>query len=105
MTTTNVNEIKFKDGSSWPAGASIVLSVNRDKPTVTEAYNKATRETRKLMSIRLHRYFDEFLPVSMDELEIAMMDGICDSLTGEQVEPDGWDRQGFPSMLLAAGLM
>jgi hypothetical protein len=46
---------------------------------------------------------EKFLAPPMDELERMMFDGVCESLDGYQVEPDGYSEDGYPSWLIALG--
>jgi hypothetical protein len=46
---------------------------------------------------------ERFLAPPMDELERMMFDGVCESLDGYQVEPDGYSPDGYPSWLIALG--
>ncbi len=92
----------LKDGTNFPKGASFNVKVNKDKPTVAILTAASGREI-KIRSIGLSRYFKEFDKPNFNSEE--MMDSIVPSLTGESVEPDGWDEHGFPSMLLAAGMI
>jgi hypothetical protein len=53
-----------------------------------------------------HKYFAEFEPMpSMAALERMSNDGLCETPTGETVEPDGYDEHGCPSWLMICGLM
>jgi len=56
-------------------------------------------------TLKLGKYFDGFDTFCDQDFEEAAMDCVSPSVTGETVEPDGWDSQGFPSILLAAGLI
>lgn len=58
-----------------------------------------------MLTEHLYVHFEEFVEVTMDMIQEAMMDGECLSMTGDTVEPDGWDSEGFPSILMAAGIM
>lgn len=40
-----------------------------------------------------------------DELMQMSFEGVCISVAGEEVEPDGYDSNGFPSWLLALGMI
>jgi hypothetical protein len=53
----------------------------------------------------LCRYFESFDPLPSDELLADWIcDGMCESVTGQPVEPDGYGTDGSPSWLLALGL-
>ncbi len=95
--------LKFKDGSDWFIGTEVIISVAEDHPMV--AVLESNEQVRRIRSANLWRYFDEFIQVTDDLIEEGISDSVCESLTGERVEPDGWDSEGFPSVLLACGLM
>ena len=95
------NPLKLKDCSLYPKGTPVSVSVKENKPTVAVLVI-AGREI-KIRSISLYRYFAEFDPVNLNST--IWTDCIVPSLTGESVEPDGWDEHGFPSGLLAAGVI
>lgn len=46
-----------------------------------------------------HKYFEEFIEITHHVLQEAFFDR-CVSLTGQEVEPDGYDEKGFPSVLI-----
>jgi len=96
--------IKFKDGSAWTNGTPVIITVNQDRPTLAILENLNTGDIKKVHSYKLHIWFAEFQTISDEELQIAVFDGTCPSLTGENVEPDGWDSEGMPSILLACGI-
>jgi len=56
-------------------------------------------------TLKLGLYFDGFDTFCDEDFAEAVMDCISPSVTGETVEPDGWDCYGFPSILLAAGMI
>lgn len=97
--------IIFKDGYLFPEGTDVIVSVEQDRPSVAILEEIATGIKKRVHSLNLHRYFNEFISCSMDEIEEAVTDGDCQSLTGESVEPDGWDSEGFPSILLAMSII
>lgn len=51
------------------------------------------------------RWSSVIRPPSMECLMRQEMDGVCDSIRGCRVEPDGHDEQGYPSWLLALGVI
>jgi hypothetical protein len=51
------------------------------------------------------RYSSVFRPISERAIGEAICDGVCESVLGCQVEPDGHDEKGFPSWLLALGMI
>ncbi len=102
------HSITFKDGETWKPGQTVIIEVNQDKPMVarlTSLINTDYGNYKKVRSTSLHRWFDEFISVTMDDLQESIFDGECPSLTGDSVEPDGWDSKGMPSILIAAGVI
>ena len=104
MTTNLDRSIKFKDGSSWEAGTPVRITVKRDRATMAILTNNKG-EVRKVRRVNLSFWFNEFDTFTSDDLQEATFDGVCPSLTGASVEPDGWDSEGFPSLLLACGII
>ena len=51
------------------------------------------------------RVSSAFREPSLKKLENWSNDGVCQSVLGERVEPDGWDSYGSPSWLLALGMI
>ncbi len=93
--------LALKDGSVLPKGVSVDVFILEDRPTVA-ILKDGSREI-KIRAANLHRYFKEFKPcVASERMATA---SIVPSLTGAKVEPDGWDEFGFPSILLAAGMI
>lgn len=92
-------DLNLKDGTSYPKGTSVSISVPENQPTA--ALLKIGSREIKIRSLSLSKYFRGF--EKFDHSEV--MESSIPSLTGEMVEPDGWDCKGFPSMLLAAGMI
>jgi len=102
------HSITFKDGSIWTPDQTIIITINQDRPTMAQLIshvNTSYGNYKKVSSAHLYKWFNEFIKFNMDDLEEALRDGSCPSLTGDQVEPDGWDSNDMPSILLAAGIM
>lgn len=97
-------ELKLKDGSVFSKKQSFEIKVNQSVPTIAVLTSESGRDI-KIRSVVLHKYFNGFVNPS-EELGDPDFDAcIVSSLTGEDVEPDGWDEKGFPSILLALGMM
>ncbi len=103
MRTSNEKEIKLKTGI-LPVGDITSVTVEKERPSVAILWSSSQNREIKVRSTRLHKWFPDFEAIEMGELEEAISDGVCTSLCGYNVEPDGWDSKGFPSKLLAAGL-
>lgn len=107
MKTVVVKPIKFKDGTEWPAGTPVHVQAMRERPSMSiikkTVVNDPAVDVRRVHSVNLYLWFAEFPMFTPEDVDAAMMADICPSLTGESVEPDGWDSNGFPSLLLAVG--
>jgi hypothetical protein len=102
MKTINRTDIKLKNGNIISAGTSIDVTALEYSAKLTLLDGREI----KIPFRNLHKYFDEFT----EEPDIEVLtdwsnDGGCESLRGEWVEPDGQDEEGFPSWLLALGLI
>src|SRR5271157_2881889 len=91
-------EIKMKNGSLLPKNAFVDVSPDTKHP------NYICQVTYEGAIYRL-RYTSVFKTPSMGAIESAICDGICESIGGYNVEPDGYDSKGFPSWLLALGMI
>ena len=88
--------IKLKDGSTLPAGLPVSFTANPRVVLVT------TPERDEPLRIRTT---SAFRPPELDELAEMAGDGLCLSVAGETVEPDGHDPHGAPSWLLVLDLI
>jgi hypothetical protein len=90
-------DLSLKDGSTILKGTLIEFVRPGDLPTVgIWNVNGVERKMRYRSIIR---------KPSMESLEKWSDDGICNSVFGARVEPDGYGPQGEPSWLLAMGLI
>jgi hypothetical protein len=87
--------IKLKDGSTLPKGLHVTFQP--DCPSICLVHGTA-RDYRV-------RVTSAFRTPSMRRLEEWVCDSICESVAGDNVEPDGWDSNGSPSWLLALGMI
>jgi hypothetical protein len=96
-TIHTAKDLSLKDGTIIPKG------------TVLDWKGPGKMETVGLFDYRGRelkmRYRSVIQTPSMDELEEWSNDGICESVFGERVEPDGHDEDGAPSWLLAMGMI
>lgn len=95
METKLYKEIKLKNGDILEKGLPVFVKPIDDRICSVRV---------ACMDYRL-RYSAVFNPPSMEELEEWSYDGVVESVSGESVEPDGHDSLGFPSWLLAFGLI
>jgi hypothetical protein len=91
----------------WKQGDSITIHIalkdGKRIPTVANIYHHDSGKDIHVPSRNLHKYADEFIQVTDEVVQDAIFD-TCQSLTGETIEPDGYDPDGFPSVLLATGI-
>jgi hypothetical protein len=93
---TTKKEIRLKTGETLPKGLPVSFDQNCPHVCmVTDANGMPHRV----------RVSSAFKCPSLNRLEKASMNGICPSVAGERVEPDGWDCHGSPSWLLALGMI
>ena len=93
--------MKWSDGIVFPKGGECSILFNQ-----TNVCEITYRQmTKKLHVTKLNKFFNQFEPINMEELQEAVNDGVCQSICGETVEPDGYDEHGSPSWLLAMGLI
>jgi hypothetical protein len=88
--------IKLKTGETLPKGLPVSF--------VKECPSSCLVHAQRDEPFRV-RVLSAFHPPSLDELQDAVNDGICPSVAGDSVEPDGWDSHGSPSWLLALGMI
>ena len=103
MKTTTYKELKHKSGDIIPEGIEVeVLPLRK----------QGERTSHPFYCIVLYLgleyqlfYTDVIEPPSEEEIEEMMFDSICPSVGGYNVEPDGFDPDGFPSWLQAVGIV
>lgn len=86
--TLDIRPAFYKSGGQCYSKV-IVKNITRNATLIAKAENA-------------HKYSDEFISWDDDDLSRAVLDGPCPSLTGEDIEPDGKDCHGFPSIILAS---
>ena len=96
METTK-NTIKLKGGGEIPRGCAVTW--NDGKATV-----HANGKTYRVSALGAAKALGVDIP-GLEALEEWTYDGICESVLGETVEPDGIDEHGSPSWLLAMGMI
>lgn len=96
MNNKTEKSFKLKTGEIVPAG----LPVTFDESQHSLCFVHGSRETPYKVRITA-----AFHAPSLEELEEQVNDGVCDSVLGERVEPDGTDEYGSPSWLLVLGMI
>ena len=91
-----IKDLKMKSGEIVPRGTEIQPCKGHDSICLVQG--------ARLEPYRI-KYTSAIAVPDIDELENWSNDGVCDSVSGESVEPDGHDRYGFPSWLLVLGLI
>lgn len=95
-------KLKFKSGEVWKAGQAVLIEVDKKRPHVALIKQIDDPDNvKRVKSEHLYMYVNDFIMITMDALEAATFDSVCPSLLGCNVEPDGWDEHGFPSILQA----
>ncbi len=98
--------IKAVCGNLIPANASVTVVPDPKRP---DRY--ATIEYPKIgihincKYVHMHMYVKGFIPITEETIREGVCDGSCESMIGDTVEPDGHDEYGFPSVLLALGMI
>ena len=102
MKTTTYKEIKFKSGDVIPVGTEGEVL----------PYHPIGGKPHPFKCLVLYsgkRYLCNYElviePPSESEIEDIMFDSTCPSVNGVEVEPDGFDPDGFPSWLQALGMV
>jgi hypothetical protein len=94
-------EMKLKDGTAHKVGSRACIRFEGTQAVL----NFGTGEF-KIKAKHLPTYFaDNFFMPTDEQLEEWVYDGVCESVRGETVEPDGFDSEGSPSWLVALGLI
>lgn len=99
---TTKNPVKLKSGGQIPAGA--IVNWSKGKATITWVSEDGVVQESRLSARGAARALGIEEP-SYTQLEAWVLDSVCDSVLGEQVEPDGYDPAGSPSWLLAFGMI
>lgn len=101
MNTTTYKEIKFQSGDIIPAGVEVVVRPLRHKTeNKTHPFNCIVEYNGKEY---VCKYTSVIKQPSDDEIESMVFDSKnCNSVNGyDNIEPDGFDPDGFPSWLQA----
>lgn len=94
--------VTLKSGKTFAAGTEFEVTPGKNP---RYAILRAGNEVYKIQSIKLPELFSEFVDPTIDQItEMASM-GYSVSLVGEEIELDGIDCEGWPSILLARGII
>ena len=100
MKGTLRKELKLKSGEVFPKGMEFeIIPPLKNRPAISFIAIDVDRQI-KIPTHGLYHYFYQFEKIEMSDLEDGVYDSVTKTVTGEPVEPDGWDCHGFPSPLL-----
>ena len=98
-------DMKLKNGTVIPAGTVCTLEFDKSNPAICLITPTGFPQFRGLAT-RLPKYFAGISVPSLRTIQKWEFDfGICKSIFGARVEPDGWDSDGSPSWMLALRLI
>jgi hypothetical protein len=97
--STLKSDIKLKDGTVFSAGSSVIVVWDNEKLSLAIDGRTFRVNGYSLKNIK------GFTVPSSATLEKWVDNGVCKSITGKTVEPDGYGSDGSPSWLLAMGLI
>ena len=99
-------ELKLKDGTIYSKGERFCVNrPDQDRPTIATIDHLESGRQIKIPSARLHKYFPGFKAPKASMMDPDFDSAICESIKGGICEPDGGDDAGWPSVLLAAGMI
>lgn len=95
-------DLQLKDGGSLPVGTSGVITFPdpAESKNGTLCFFNSGDETHKIETRKLDIYFGYRIP-SETTIRKWMSSFFCKSVTGKNVEPDGFGDDNSPSWLLA----
>lgn len=96
MQATTKKQIKLKSGEILPKGLPVSF--------IPDNYSLCLVQGERAEPYKV-RVTSAFEAPSLEELEEQCNDGVCDSVLGERVEPDGTDEYNSPSWLLVLGMI
>ena len=102
--------LALKDGTIVPRGATLTVNWNRENPggASVAVWHRPPADggprTLKLGARHLGRLVAGRLP-TLEECQEWTFDSVCETPSGDTVEPDGWSADGEPSWLLILGLL
>ena len=102
-------QLTTKSGLIIPSGSMVTIKPLPEMPTRTLIIFNEIKVV--IPTIGLSNYFDGFLKLDKIEkmrkklINFETDSSVVKSMTNQNVEPDGYDPDGFPSILLALGLI
>ena len=99
---TSQCDLTLKDGEVIPRGTTFAVTWNRYPSTGNIVQIRNVTLTMSGKSVG--KLISGEMP-TMDQIEAWVCDSVCDTPSGETVEPDGHSHYGEPSWLLLLGLI
>jgi hypothetical protein len=106
-TTKVIKEMTLPEGTVIKEGTQVTVEYN-DKIARTPVLIVKTSDNRKfyIRPSGAHKKLRGFRkPPSIKMLEKWSYDGVAKTIIGTRIEPDGYDRYGFPSWLIVEGII
>lgn len=98
--------IPLKSGDTIVAGTKATISFDPRSNSVALVQFDGRDKPTVLKIVNLHKYFAGMSkPPTMSALEKMNDKGVCSTVTGARVEPDGYGPDGAPSWLLVMGMV
>lgn len=105
MKGTLKRDLTVKSGTIYPKGGEYeIIPPTKDRPEIAFVAVDVGKQIQIPINL-LYKYFYQFQKTEMSDLEDGVYDSVTHTVTGEPVEPDGWDCHGFPSPLIAMGMI
>jgi hypothetical protein len=99
MKVTLYKDVRLKDGSVLQKGRKALIFPNEHSDITCHVKMVDTGE------LYILHYCSVIKPPDLNDLMSEDLDGVVESIDGEMVEPDGHSPDGFPSWLLALGML
>lgn len=105
MRSTVKREMRTKSGVVIKAGEVVDVVKHPEYDSLVRSTTEDGRHI-SISAMNVGTKLTGFKKMPSDRtLEKWVTDSVCRSITGQKVEPDGYDSKGFPSWLLVMGLM
>jgi len=99
MKVTLYKDIRLKNGSVLQKGRKALIFPREQSDRTCHVKMVDTGDLYVLY------YTSVIEPPDLNDLMSEDLDGVVESIDGEMVEPDGHSPDGFPSWLLALGML
>ena len=105
MQFTLEKTIKLPSGKEFLEGAKLSVEIKKENPRRAYIYTEDGAPAFYMKSQGLYTLSEKFTKPNFEEIEESYLErGVVISLAGEDVEMDGYDEHGMPSMGLVLGL-